>query len=67
MIYGPYRARCVEIHDGDTIYFDLDLGFGFQLASHNIDGRLMIACRVWGINAPELSTQPGKDALAYAQ
>lgn len=55
--FGPYPARCVSIHDGDTIRFDLDLGFGIHALEFN--------CRVWGINAPELKTQAGKDALAY--
>jgi endonuclease YncB( thermonuclease family) len=27
----------------------------------------MLSCRVHAINAPELDTQAGKDALAYAQ
>lgn len=58
MIYGPYKAQVDKIHDGDTIYMYLDVGFDVV-----IYGR----CRVYGINAPELSTQEGKDAKAYAE
>jgi endonuclease YncB( thermonuclease family) len=65
--FGPYRARCDLIHDGDTIYFSIDLGFDHLIASHDWDGRPRLACRVFGINAPELSTDAGKAALAYAQ
>ncbi len=67
MIFGPYRSRVVSIHDGDTITFDIDLGFGFQLNGLAWDGTPRWSCRVFGINAPELSTQAGKDALAYLQ
>jgi endonuclease YncB( thermonuclease family) len=51
----------------DTIHLDLDLGFGFQLDSHDLDGKPVLSCRVFGINAPELATAAGKVALAYAQ
>lgn len=57
MIFGPYSATVASIHDGDTMNLDIDLGFGITMH---------LACRVFGINAPELSTQAGKDALAYA-
>jgi endonuclease YncB( thermonuclease family) len=36
---------------------DIDLGFGITYS---------ISCRVWGMNAPELSTIVGKIALNYA-
>lgn len=65
--FGPYPARVDLVHDGDTIYLTIDLGFDHQIDSHGIDGTPRLACRVYGINAPELSTQAGKDALAYAQ
>lgn len=65
--YGPYPAKVVEIHDGDTITFDLDLGFGVRLPGQSWTGKTMLACRVFGINAPELSTAEGKTALAYAR
>lgn len=64
--FGPYPARCIAIHDGDTVTFDIDLGFGVVLSGQGLGGQPRLACRVYGINAPELSTQAGKDALAFA-
>jgi endonuclease YncB( thermonuclease family) len=65
--FGPYPARCVAIHDGDTVTFDLDLGFGIRLPGQDWAGKTVLSCRVFGINAPELSTPAGKEALAYVQ
>jgi endonuclease YncB( thermonuclease family) len=65
--YGPYPGVVRDLHDGDTIHIDLDLGFGIQLDSHDLDGKPVNSCRVFGINAPELSTVAGKAALAYGQ
>ena len=56
--FGPYRAVVTNVHDGDTCTTALDLGFGVTFTSN---------CRVFGINAPELSTDAGKSAAAYAQ
>jgi micrococcal nuclease len=58
MSYGPYHFAVDHVHDGDTVMGLVDLGFGLKLA---------LACRIYGINAPELATQAGKDALAFAQ
>jgi endonuclease YncB( thermonuclease family) len=44
----------------------VDTGFGNIEASYDLDGHPRLSCRVWGINAPELSTAEGKAALAYA-
>jgi endonuclease YncB( thermonuclease family) len=65
--FGPYPAKCVAIHDGDTATFDLDLGFAVRIPGQSWAGKTMLSCRVFGINAPELSTDAGKAALAYAQ
>jgi endonuclease YncB( thermonuclease family) len=65
--FGPYPARCAAIHDGDTLTLDIDLGFDHIISGQDFNGKTRLACRVFGINAPELSTQAGKDALAYAQ
>lgn len=65
--FGPYPARVDLVHDGDTIYFSIDLGFDHLIASHDFNGSPRLALRVFGINAPELSTDAGKVALAYAQ
>lgn len=67
MTWGPYKSRVVKIHDGDTITFDIDLGFDHLISGLAWDGSPRLSCRIWGINAPELSTQAGKDALAYLQ
>jgi endonuclease YncB( thermonuclease family) len=45
-----------SIHDGDTLTAELDLGWHISLTS---------SIRLLGINAPELNTPAGKDALAY--
>lgn len=55
--WGPFKATVTDVHDGDTITALLDLGFGIELSMH---------LRIFGINAPELSTPAGKDALGYA-
>jgi endonuclease YncB( thermonuclease family) len=57
MTFGPYPAVISHIHDGDTFTTDLDLGFGIHATTFN--------CRLYGANAPELSTDAGKAALAY--
>lgn len=56
--FGPYPARVLSIHDGDTLTVQLDLGFNIAFTSN---------ARLYGINAPELSTTAGKAALAYVQ
>lgn len=65
--FGPYPARCDLVHDGDTVYLSIDLGFDHLISSHDWDGHPRLACRVYGINAPELTTDAGLAALAYAQ
>lgn len=65
--YGPYRARVVSLHDGDTVSLDLDLGFDIVMRAHDFDGHPSLSCRVYGINAPELSTPEGVAALDFAE
>lgn len=65
--YGPYPARVLDWHDGDTAHIDVDLGFSQRAAAYTIDGHPQLSCRIYGINAPELTTDAGKTALAYAQ
>jgi len=65
--YGPYPARVIAVHDGDTILLDLDVGFGVVMSARDFHGKTTLAMRAYGINAPELSTTPGTDALDYAQ
>jgi len=40
-----YRARAIRVIDGDTVVLDLDLGLHVHL---------VVACRLWGVNAPEM-------------
>lgn len=66
--YGPYHAVAREVHDGDTVFFDIDIGFSHYVLGHNpINGKSDLSCRVFGINAPELSTDAGKAARDFAE
>jgi len=56
--WGPWPAKVLDVHDGDTMRLDIDLGF---------DLSIKMSCRVYGINAPELNTDAGKEARDYAQ
>lgn len=67
MMFGPYPGVIRDLHDGDTVHADLDLGFGVLLNAHDLDGKPVNSCRVFGINAPELSTTAGKEALKFAE
>lgn len=67
MAYGPYEAQVVDVHDGDTIYLNIDLGFDHLISAKDWYGHPRLACRILGINAPELSTTAGKDALTFAR
>jgi endonuclease YncB( thermonuclease family) len=65
--FGPYPAKVLDWHDGDTAHIDVDLGFSQRAAAYTLDGHPVLSCRVYGINAPELSTDAGKTALAYVE
>lgn len=65
-MFGPYPGVVRDWHDGDTCHIDVDLGFGEFLSSHDLDGHPVVSCRVYGINAPELGTPAGREALASA-
>lgn len=64
--WGPYPGSVVSVHDGDTVTVALDIHSdpGFNLA---LDATLTVPIRIYGINAPELSTADGKAARDYAQ
>lgn len=53
-----YMANIVSVHDADTITVDVDLGFHVHFT---------IPLRLYGINAPELSTPEGKAARDWLQ
>lgn len=58
MIFGPYRGIVDLVKDGDTVYVKLDLGFDITVYAR---------VRVYGINAPETSTEAGVIARTYAR
>lgn len=51
-----YQALVLDVHDGDTITVDVDLGFRIH---HQMELRFL------GINAPELKTPEGVAARDY--
>ena len=54
-----YQAQVTQVHDGDTVTADIDLGFGTWLKGQKI--------RLAGLNAPELRLPEGaisRDFLA---
>ena len=65
-VYGPYMGLVKDWRDGDTCHVDIDLGFGMILSAYDLKGAPVISCRIYGINAPELATDAGKTARAYA-
>src|SRR6266516_1292842 len=54
-----YASTVVRVVDGDTVHLSVDLGFYVELHDRSV--------RIAHINAPELSTEEGKAAKAYAQ
>lgn len=50
-------ATVVRVVDGDTINMTLDLGWRINYT---------VSCRIAGCNAPELSTEEGQAAKAWA-
>jgi micrococcal nuclease len=53
-----YRCSIIRIVDGDTLHLDVELGF---------DVRRQDSFRLYGINAPEMSTEEGKTAKAWLE
>ncbi len=58
MTFGPYKGVVDLVHDGDTVYARLDLGFDLTVYAR---------VRIYGINAPELDTDAGKLARDFAR
>jgi micrococcal nuclease len=52
-----YDAWMVALVDGDTLHCGVDLG---------LDVSINLTIRLYGINAPEMSTPEGKEAKAFA-
>lgn len=57
-VFGPYHGTVDLVHDGDTVNCRLDLGFDLTVYTR---------CRIFGINAPELSTPAGIAARDFAR
>ena len=57
-VFGPYAGVIDLVHDGDTVNVKLDVGFDLTVYAR---------VRIFGINAPELSTDAGKAARDFAQ
>lgn len=51
-----YRAQVLRVVDGDTLHLDVELGF---------DVRRRDTFRLYGINAPEMSTPEGIAARSW--
>ena len=52
-----YKATVIRVVDGDTVWLRIDRGFREYFET---------SCRLYGINAPELSTgAPGQDAKGW--
>jgi len=51
-----YTATVVDVHDGDTITVDIDMGFGLIFRKQKL--------RLYGINAPELGDSSGEGIKA---
>ena len=48
-----YQAKLIEVIDGDTVDLLIDLGFGVHVKER---------CRLYGIDAPEMPTESGRNA-----
>lgn len=51
-----YAAQVVSVVDGDTFHLTVDLGF---------DIKVNMTVRLYGVNAPEMSTEAGRLAKAW--
>jgi len=54
-----YSAEVIKVHDGDTVFLNIDMGRGIF---HRDTDR---GHRLWGINAPELNTDKGVQAGSW--
>jgi endonuclease YncB( thermonuclease family) len=54
--WGPYRAKVVEVHDGDTMTLEVVAFF---------EDRKEVQVRLYGVNAPEMSTTEGVAARDF--
>lgn len=59
MEFHIYRAKCIDVYDGDTITIDIDLGFGIWLRNQKI--------RLADINTPEIRGKSKKKGLVVKE
>lgn len=52
-----YYAICIDVHDGDTVTLNVDLGMSVTMREQRI--------RLEGVMAPELREQHGPEAAQY--
>jgi len=71
--FGPYPGVVASIHDGDTFRVRVttprhrtatDVGWDVTVVC---SASILVDVRLYGCNAPELATDPGKAALAYLE
>lgn len=53
-----FRARLIEVHDGDSIFIECDLGFY---------ARIQVEIRLDGVHAPELTQTGGIESREYVK
>lgn len=53
-----YKARVLDVHDGDTMNLEVDLGCNITIK---------MAVRLYGINAPEMRTPEGVTSRDYVR
>jgi endonuclease YncB( thermonuclease family) len=56
-----HRATFLKGHDGDSFWLSVDFGMN----THGVQLILPLYCRLWGIDAWELSQQHGLDARDF--
>jgi endonuclease YncB( thermonuclease family) len=56
--FGPYTGVVDQVHDGDTLYVRLDVGFDLTVYAR---------VRLYAVNAPELRTAAGVAARDYVR
>lgn len=64
-----YEAALVDVHDGDTLRMDVDLGFSVHFLTPNPRKDLPQSLRIYGHDAPELGRpdklgEQARDAVA---
>jgi micrococcal nuclease len=59
-LYVYKISKVVKVYDGDTIYVDIDLGFGVMLTGWKGKGEKL---RLYGIDTPELRGEEKEEGI----